>query len=138
MTSGPIVAIELVGSDAINRWRNMIGPTDSQKAKEQGPHLLRARFGTGMNCIISWSVNWIECLDGTRNALHGSDSAASAQREISFFFGSKYGVNTACYNDTTCCIIKPHAVAEGKQNKLIKICFLKLEFLFCRKSWTNY
>jgi nucleoside-diphosphate kinase len=53
MTSGPIVAIELVGSDAINRWRNMIGPTDSQKAKEQGPHLLRARFGTGMNCIIS-------------------------------------------------------------------------------------
>jgi nucleoside-diphosphate kinase len=53
-------------------------------------------------------------LDGTRNALHGSDSAASAQREISFFFGSKYGVNTACYNDTTCCIIKPHSVAEGK------------------------
>jgi nucleoside-diphosphate kinase len=53
MTSGPIVAIELVGSDAINRWRSMIGPTDSQRAKEQGPHLLRARFGTGRNSIIN-------------------------------------------------------------------------------------
>lgn len=57
----------------------------------------------------------IKYLDGTRNALHGSDSTTSAQREVSFFFGSKYGVNTACYNDTTCCIIKPHTVAEGKQ-----------------------
>ncbi len=105
MTTGPIVAMELVGPDAVNRWRNMMGPTDSQKAKEQGPHLLRARFGS----------------DGTRNAVHGSDSAASAQREISFFFGSKYGVNTACYNDTTCCIIKPHAVAEGKQDQLMSV-----------------
>ena len=47
MTSGPVVAIELVGPEAINRWRSMIGPTDSHKAKEQGAHLLRARFGTG-------------------------------------------------------------------------------------------
>lgn len=53
MTSGPIVAIELVGPDAINRWRSMIGPTDSQRAKEQGSHLLRARFGTGEN-----ELNW--------------------------------------------------------------------------------
>lgn len=103
MTSGPVVAIELVGPDAINRWRSMIGPTDSQRAKEQGGHLLRARFGT----------------DGTRNALHGSDSETSAQREISFFFGSKYGANTACYNDTTCCVIKPHAVAEGRAGQMI-------------------
>lgn len=103
MTSGPIVAMELVGPDAIHRWRSMIGPTDSLRAKEQGPHLLRARFGT----------------DGTRNALHGSDSTESAQREISFFFGSKYGVNTACYNDTTCCVIKPHAVAEGRAGQII-------------------
>jgi nucleoside-diphosphate kinase len=69
----------------------------------------------------------LERLDGTRNALHGSDSAASAQKEISFFFGSKYGVNTACYNDTTCCIIKPHAVAEGIGNFMlttIKVCIL--------------
>ena len=53
MTSGPVVAIELVGSDAVNRWKNIIGPNDSQKAKEQGLHLLRARFGTGLNLLIS-------------------------------------------------------------------------------------
>ncbi|CAF1518065.1 unnamed protein product [Adineta steineri] len=103
MTSGPVVAMELVGSDAVNRWRSMIGPTDTQRAREQGAHLLRARFGT----------------DGTKNALHGSDSAESVQRELSFFFGSKYGVNTACYNDTTCCVIKPHAVAEGRAGHII-------------------
>lgn len=39
---------------------------------KQKPHCLRARFGT----------------DGTRNAVHGSDSPASASREISFFFPS--------------------------------------------------
>jgi len=53
MTSGPMVAMELVGSDAVNRWRSMIGPTDSLRAKEQGSHLLRARFGTGMSLIIN-------------------------------------------------------------------------------------
>jgi len=75
-------------------------------------------------------------LDGTRNALHGSDSPTSAQREISFFFGSKYGVNTACYNDTTCCIIKPHAVAEGKRDKLMNIASYFI--LLYRKSRTHY
>lgn len=53
MTSGPLVAMELVGPDAVNRWRSMIGPTDTQRAREQGSHLLRARFGTGMKTIPS-------------------------------------------------------------------------------------
>lgn len=52
MTSGPVVAIELVGPDAVNRWRSIIGPTDSQRAKEQGAHLLRARFGTGSSSVF--------------------------------------------------------------------------------------
>lgn len=56
---------------------------------------------------------------------------------MSFFFGSKYGVNTACYNDTTCCIIKPHAVAEGKQAKVDR-CLLKYDFTLNRKSRTNH
>ena len=121
MTSGPIVAMELVGSDAVNRWRSMIGPTDSQRARDQGPHLLRARFGTGRTSAVILFDHRDKHSDGTKNAVHGSDSAASAQREISFFFGSKYGVNTACYNDTTCCIIKPHSVAEGKPEKSMEI-----------------
>lgn len=54
--------------------------------------------------------------DGTRNACHGSDSPASAARELEFFFpASGTGPsNTATFTDCTCCVIKPHAVSEGK------------------------
>lgn len=38
-------------------------------------------------------------------------------QELEFFFPSTIGhgpSNTAVYTDCTCCIIKPHAVAEGR------------------------
>lgn len=70
MTSGPIWALELEGLGAIAGWRAMMGPTDSSKAKASAPTTLRACFGT----------------DGTKNAVHGSDSPASALREIEFHF----------------------------------------------------
>jgi len=47
-----------------------MGPASKQQALEERPRSIRALFG----------------LDGTRNATHGSDSLASAAREISFFF----------------------------------------------------
>ena len=72
MSSGPIVAMHLSSPDAIKKWRALIGPTNTQKAKEEAPDSLRARFGT----------------DGTKNACHGSDSPSSAQRELTFFFPS--------------------------------------------------
>ncbi|RLN47963.1 hypothetical protein BBJ28_00001681 [Nothophytophthora sp. Chile5] len=72
MTSGDIVALELSRSHAIRVWRAIMGPTNSLKARETHPWTLRARFG----------------VDGTRNATHGSDSSASAARELRFFFGS--------------------------------------------------
>lgn len=73
MTSGPIWALELEGFGAIAGWRAMMGPTDSSKAKASAPTTLRAWFGT----------------DGTKNAVHGSDSPTSAEREIAFHFSSK-------------------------------------------------
>ena len=72
MTSGPIWALELEGLGAIAGWRAMMGPTDSSKAKASAPTTLRATFGT----------------DGTKNAVHGSDSPTSAEREIAFHFSS--------------------------------------------------
>ena len=70
MSSGPIVALHLRRAVAITGWRNLIGPTNVEKAREMRPDSIRAIYG----------------LDGTRNAVHGSDSSASAIREISFFF----------------------------------------------------
>jgi len=67
ITSGPVVVAKLQGEGAIDVWRTLIGPTDPAKAP---PGTIRGDFGT----II------------TENLVHGSDSAASAERELSLFF----------------------------------------------------
>jgi len=105
VTSGPVVAFELMGSSAVTRWRELLGPTDSAVARSEAPLTVRARFGT----------------DNTRNACHGSDSTESAQRELDFFFPSSGGrLNTATFSDCSCCVIKPHAVMEGDAGKLMQ------------------
>uniref|UniRef100_A0A8C5LP14 Nucleoside diphosphate kinase homolog 7 n=1 Tax=Leptobrachium leishanense TaxID=445787 RepID=A0A8C5LP14_9ANUR len=122
MTSGPIVALEVIGDDAVASWRKLLGPTNSCTARSESPGSIRARFGS----------------DGTKNAAHGSDSIASAARpgsielfdapshtnksELEFFFPSSGGrgpKNTARFTDCTCCIIKPHAVSEGLTGKIL-------------------
>ncbi|KAM7444388.1 Nucleoside diphosphate kinase 7 [Porites harrisoni] len=105
ITSGPVVAMELKGSNAIEKWRTLLGPTDSATARNKAPISVRAKFGT----------------DNTKNAAHGSDSTLSAQKEIDFFFGGRTfsGKNTATFSDCTLCIIKPHAIVEGLTGKII-------------------
>ena len=93
--------MELMGSNAVSKWRELLGPTDSGKARGDAPMSIRARYGT----------------DQTVNAAHGADSVESAARELEFFFpsGGKGGrMNTATFNDCTCGIIKPHAVLAGE------------------------
>jgi len=60
----------LASTDAITKWRKLIGPTDSRKARIENPNSLRSIYGT----------------DGSKNALHGSDSKTSAKREIDLIF----------------------------------------------------
>jgi nucleoside-diphosphate kinase len=67
MASGPIVVAVLEGENAIEKWRELMGPTDSSKAPLE---TVRGRYG----------------IDVSRNAVHGSDSAESAAQEIPFFF----------------------------------------------------
>ncbi|XP_076807174.1 nucleoside diphosphate kinase homolog 7-like [Clavelina lepadiformis] len=108
MTSGPVVAMEIMGSDAVKQWRKLLGPTDSNAAREQEPTSLRAMFGT----------------DNTKNAAHGSDSATSAKREIEFFFpssGKSKLAGTAKYENCTCCVIKPHAVKSGLIGDILSV-----------------
>ena len=73
MTSDYAVGLELIAPDAIKKWRKLIGPTNSNKAREEDPGSIRALFGT----------------DGTQNACHGSDSKESAERELHQVFSSK-------------------------------------------------
>jgi len=67
MSSGPCVVAVLEGQDAIARVREAMGATDPVKA-EKGT--IRSELGTSIQ----------------ENAVHGSDSAASAEFEIGFFF----------------------------------------------------
>ena len=67
MTSGPVFVGVLEGDDAIKRWRDLMGPTDSKKAPKG---TVRGEFGT----------------DVEQNASHGSDAPETARAEIAFFF----------------------------------------------------
>jgi nucleoside-diphosphate kinase len=67
MTEGPVVVAALERADAVAHLRKTMGATDSRKAD---PGTVRQLFGT----------------DIERNAIHGSDSAENAAKEIAFFF----------------------------------------------------
>lgn len=67
ITSGPIVVMAIKGINIVEVARRMMGSTDPSKA-ENGT--IRADFAQIME----------------RNVIHGSDSVASAEREISIHF----------------------------------------------------
>ncbi|MAB50183.1 MULTISPECIES: nucleoside-diphosphate kinase [unclassified Marinobacter] len=67
MTSGPVVVQVLEGNGAILKNRDLMGATNPKEA-EAGT--IRADFASSIDA----------------NAVHGSDSAASAEREIAYFF----------------------------------------------------
>ncbi len=67
ITSAPVVALVIEGSDAIEGCRATIGATNPIKA---APGSIRADYAQTIG----------------RNLVHGSDSADSAQREISIWF----------------------------------------------------
>ena len=69
MTSGPVVVQVLEGENAIAKNRELMGATNPKEA-EAGT--IRADFA--------------ESIDA--NAVHGSDSPASAEREIAYFFAA--------------------------------------------------
>lgn len=69
MTSGPVTVQVLEGENAIAKNRELMGATNP---KEAAPGTIRADFA--------------ESIDA--NAAHGSDSPASAEREIAYFFAT--------------------------------------------------
>ena len=67
ISSSPIVALALEGPGAVLKVREIMGDTDPKKAK---PGTIRHKYGKSIG----------------ENAVHGSDSLASAQRELALFF----------------------------------------------------
>ena len=67
MTSGPVFVQVLEGEDAVMKNRELMGSTNPAEA---APGTIRADFAKSIDA----------------NAVHGSDSPESAEREINYFF----------------------------------------------------
>ena len=69
MTSGPVIVQVLEGENAVLKNRELMGATNP---KEAAAGTIRADFAVSID----------------ENAVHGSDSEASAAREIAYFFSA--------------------------------------------------
>ena len=67
MSSGPCIVLALEAPNAIQKWRDTMGPTDPANA---APGTLRRDFGESIG----------------RNATHGSDAPETAAFELGYFF----------------------------------------------------
>ncbi|XP_038628463.1 thioredoxin domain-containing protein 3 isoform X7 [Tachyglossus aculeatus] len=91
--SGPTLALALVRENAVQRWRDLLGPKVVENAKEEKPESLRAQFAVENVAI---------------NQLHGSSSLNEAKKELNFFFPCQH----------TLAIIKPDALPIHKEKIL--------------------
>ena len=70
MTSGPVFVQVLEGENAVQKNRELMGSTNPQEAD---PGTIRSDFANSIDA----------------NAVHGSDSLISAEREIKYFFNEE-------------------------------------------------
>ncbi|XP_062855999.1 nucleoside diphosphate kinase homolog 5 [Trichomycterus rosablanca] len=90
MSSGPIMALALARHQAIATWKALMGPVNSNTARETHPESLRARYGTS----------------DLRNAVHGSETFSAAERELKFMFPGS--------------LIEPIPMGEAAEDYLIR------------------
>nr|XP_012633039.1 thioredoxin domain-containing protein 3 [Microcebus murinus]XP_012633040.1 thioredoxin domain-containing protein 3 [Microcebus murinus]XP_012633041.1 thioredoxin domain-containing protein 3 [Microcebus murinus]XP_012633042.1 thioredoxin domain-containing protein 3 [Microcebus murinus] len=97
MTSGPSLAIVLLGDNGVEHWKELLGPITVEKAIENHPESLCLQFARGSLPI---------------NQLYGSDSVEAAEWEIKHFFPPQ----------STLALIKPHVTREQREEilKIIK------------------
>lgn len=98
----PVVILELRGDGAVGLWMNLLGFTASEDCKGfQSPRIDLGHLKS--HCVGPQDVN-------------------SVEKELNIYFppnGNSH-CNTASFKNTTCCIIKPHALREGTAGKIIQ------------------
>ena len=85
--SGPFLVLALAREDAIEGWRQLLGPKKVEEAKEEAPESLRSQY----------SVEDVEI-----NPLHGSSDPEEACKEVEYFFPT----------EQTVAVIKPNALSD--------------------------
>ncbi|KAL3286441.1 hypothetical protein HHI36_000949 [Cryptolaemus montrouzieri] len=108
IVSGSVVALEVVGNDAIERFKKEAGPNDPLEGRKTAPNSLRALYGQ----------------QAASNGFHCANTLQDAIREACFFFPEgidrKPPATTITLKNSTCCIVKPHAIQEGKLGYILK------------------
>ncbi|CAK1540107.1 unnamed protein product [Leptosia nina] len=100
LTGQLVYGMELVGKDAVAISKELLGDRDPAKAK---PGTIRALYGT----------------DPVKNCVHVSGSPSDAVKDVEYFFPPAHMPTsrlrlTATLSNCTLCIVKPHAIREGK------------------------
>ncbi|XP_059964780.1 thioredoxin domain-containing protein 3 [Mesoplodon densirostris] len=96
MTSSPSLVLVLVRENGLGHWKQLIGPSTVEEAKEYLPDSLCAQFAMESLPI---------------NQLYGSDSLEAAERDIQYFFPPQH----------TTALIKPHVTQEQREDILTLI-----------------
>ena len=113
LCSGPVLILALAREDAVEGWRQLLGPPSLEEAKETDPNSFRAQY----------SVDNSEL-----NQLHCSDSAESAAREINYFFPP----------EQTVAVIKPNAFTErGELATYVCTYVAALGIMHCHSSYVR-
>lgn len=99
--SGPITVFQVLGENAVIKVSELVGPEDPEQAKTTNPDCLRARYG----------------IDKIHNGIYISKTAESAERDARILFNNVDPF--VLLKNTTCCVIKPHAVKERKIGNII-------------------
>ncbi|XP_061696710.1 thioredoxin domain-containing protein 6 isoform X3 [Syngnathoides biaculeatus] len=115
MSSGPSHILVLSkpdnSSDAVEAWLRFIGPADVDEARRRKPESLRAQYGTRTPF----------------NAVHGSEDANQAGRELAFFFPDPRSVPGTARDaeeervERTLALIRPLAAREDREEILTHI-----------------
>lgn len=103
---GSVVVLEVLGENSIEQLKKICGPYDIDEAKRSHPDSLRAIFG----------------LDEIKCAVLYPDDSVTNQKDLEFFFPKLNDrmKTQAKFQRSTLCVIKPHAVKEGKIGAILK------------------
>ena len=89
-----IVAMKVERADAIQGWRNLIGPTkygsgEGKDFKRKTDEEIKSGKGKLGSTFGDKCLRMLYGKDLTKNACHGSDAIDTAHNELNFYFGKK-------------------------------------------------
>ncbi|ESN96296.1 hypothetical protein HELRODRAFT_68567, partial [Helobdella robusta] len=104
LASGPVIVMELIKENAFFDLCQLVGHLDPNVARTENPNSFRARFG----------------IDKLKNAIHCPATGEKVRSEIDFFFATNNVMNTVTYKNSTCVVVKPHAIDDGQAGYIIE------------------